>query len=143
MSWSRVAADFEWDGAWRDIYVLDATLADWQAALELLRAWDPRPRFYTGGEAARLPDLAKALFPTDPDAFRSTLEFDVEGLQLNCHFFSDDEIEFDLDPREVNASRFEALCGFMRLLATAVGKPVLLTHENERSSVILRSLPGS
>jgi hypothetical protein len=30
MDWSHVRGDFERDGALRDIYVLDAELADWE-----------------------------------------------------------------------------------------------------------------
>src|SRR3990172_79240 len=34
MEWNAVAADFEQDGSFRDIYVHRATLTDWQAVLD-------------------------------------------------------------------------------------------------------------
>jgi hypothetical protein len=63
---------------------------------------------------------------------------------LNCHFFGVDEIEFDLDPREIGDSdQFERLVGFMRLLGELTGKVVLLTPENFKERPILRYSPDT
>lgn len=54
----------------------------------------------------------------------------VGSVWLNCHFFTVDEIEFDLDPRDVSsAADFAALLHFMQGLGQAVNRPVLLTTE--------------
>ena len=67
----------------------------------------------------------------------------VGDAQVNCHFFVEDEIEFDLDPREVTGpNQVEAIVGFMTLLGDVTGKAVTLTMENTPEAVIFRRLPG-
>ena len=64
--------------------------------------------------------------------------------QLKCHFFDDEEIEFDLDPREVKGpTELRDLSDFMRLLADRTGKTATLTHENTKSAIILAVAPQS
>ncbi len=36
VTWQAIQPALVFDGSWRDIYVLDTSLADWQAALALL-----------------------------------------------------------------------------------------------------------
>lgn len=52
-------------------------------------------------------------------------------VQLNCFFFGELEIEFDLSPKEV-ASEAEArsILSFMRGLGRVTGRQVHLTEEN-------------
>lgn len=69
---------------------------------------------------------------------------DVSGIQLNCHFFTVVEIEFDLDPRKiVDPGKLDSVFDFMRGMANAVGKDVVLTLENHPQHVIFRCRPGS
>jgi hypothetical protein len=59
-------------------------------------------------------------------------------------FFTVEEIEFDIDPREVKGQQeLNALFGFMRCLAQATDKEVVLTAENMREIVIFRASPGN
>ena len=60
---------------------------------------------------------------------------------LNCHFFTEDEVEFDLDPREMKPELLGTLVDFFRLLGEATTKPVLLTMENMPEAVIMRFEP--
>jgi hypothetical protein len=129
-SWERVAPDFEPDGSLRDIYVQNATLADWEATFQLIRR-DYAPATYTrDGEPAALPaSAAEAL--AERDTATVALDFDVAGVEMACHFFSPKEIEFDLPPEQVNSrERFAAVQGFLRALATTLGKSVLLSPES-------------
>ena len=34
MNWTEVASEVEWDRVWRDIYIVDATVEDWQRVLD-------------------------------------------------------------------------------------------------------------
>ena len=62
---------------------------------------------------------------------RPLLDLNVEGIHVICHFFTPDEIEFDIDTRDVKGdSEIAALQEFMRRLGCAVGRPVLLTPGN-------------
>ena len=72
------------------------------------------------------------------------LSVQTAGIVLNCHFFNVTELEFDLDPREVNGpEEFNALITFMHLLADVCGKPAVLTEENWPAAPILRTRPSS
>jgi hypothetical protein len=61
---------------------------------------------------------------------------------INCHFFTEQEIELDLDPREVNSEeRLNSLFRFMKVLGKHLGKEVILTLENSPHLVLLRTSP--
>jgi hypothetical protein len=67
----------------------------------------------------------------------------VDVAHLHGHFFSPDEIEFDLDPREVTGlGQAKALADFMRLLGEITAKTVILTAENSQEHVLARYSPG-
>jgi hypothetical protein len=141
--WEDFEAEFYRDGSLRDIYVLDTQLQDWCAAANFIAR---RYRFeFTGGwQEAIFPRDIGQLFPTGPERQLTALSLDVSGVRVNCHFFTADEIEFDLDPAEVSdPSRLDGLFAFMKGLASAVGKDVLLTPENMREIAIFRCHPGA
>jgi hypothetical protein len=141
MDWQRIAGDFEPDGSLRDIYVFDTALSDWQRVLDALRTWEPSPNLTTGGRPAALPDDVADIFAQSRQQ-RTCLAVIVSGVLINCYFFHQHEIEFDLDPREVAGP--EQLAGlrlFMSLLGQAARKPVVMTIENMREAVILRHVP--
>ena len=139
--WAAIAPEFEWDGSLRDIYVVGTTAHDWQQVLDALRELEPAPSFSIDGAAASLPERADGMF-AQRQRSSPLLALDVGGVRLNCHFFDEAEIEFDLDPREVTgAAQFAALEAFMTLLAAKTGKNVILTYENTKSAVILSVAP--
>lgn len=125
--WEDVAAEFEFEGSWRDVWVPDATIPDWLAAAASIRS---------SRSISCTIDGAPAAFPADPPQWslpesRKVAQLNIGGPVLNCHFFAPAEIEFDLDPREFTCQRhLDALLGFMRLLAQACQREVLLTPEN-------------
>ena len=142
MDWIQMAPDFARDGGTRDIYVQGTSIEDWRHVLVALSDWEPAPSFFLDGEPAPWPDHLEDVFARqrEPAPFM-TLE--VGGVGLNCHFFDDKEIEFDLSPEDVRCvAEVEALAGFMNMLAKATGKAVVLTLENVRDAVILRCPAG-
>ena len=143
IEWEDVAREFEFTGSWRDIYVFGTTMSDWQAALDALRRSSMQLSYFRGGQATALPARVQDAFPDQGQADR-LLRAQVAGVTLNCHFFSDTEIEFDMDPREVHGQeQLDALTTFMQLVADACGKPAVLTEENLREALILRTTPDS
>lgn len=138
MDWKRVAGDFEPDGSLRDIYVRETGRDDWQKVLDALREQWPSLSFTLDGEPAVLPRRVESIFDAQREK-AAALCLIVGGAKLICHFFVEDEIEFDLDPREIaGPAQREALVGFMALLGRATGKPVVLTLENAPEAVIFR-----
>src|SRR6478735_1221008 len=100
MDWQQIAPDFEPDGSLRDIYVFGTDLSDWQRVLDVLRTWEPAPNLTIGGQPANMPDNAEDIF-AEARQQGALLSLKVSDAHVNCHFFGHDEIEFDLDPREV------------------------------------------
>ena len=143
LRWETVAAEFEVDGSWRDICVLETSIADWQATLDAIRTSALDFSYRVAGVAADLPLSAVEAFPK-PGMCDRLLEVRTAGLVLNCHFFEEGEIEFDLDPREVQGQpQLDAVLAFMSLLAEASRKAVSLTPENGHWAAVIRVRPGA
>ena len=50
---------------------------------------------------------------------------------MNCHFFQDDEIEFDINPKEINSIKdFELIESFMYDISETLGKEVILKYDD-------------
>lgn len=79
VEWSQVAEEFRPDGALRDIYVLDASIADWQSVYDAVRAAYP----VVLRDSQTLPSDVEELFRHDAGV---TLSVDPEGLDAVCHF---------------------------------------------------------
>jgi hypothetical protein len=37
MDWNKYKKEFEWDGSWRDLYILNTDISHWQPLIDLLR----------------------------------------------------------------------------------------------------------
>jgi len=141
MEWHQVASDFENNGSIREIYVLGTDLSDWQCIVDTLRGFEPRPIYRLNGMLTELPIRVEEVFGSH--CVGSTiLSFIVDDLAVNCHFFVVDEIEFDLDARDVGGLRqVKSLSSFMQLLGSLTNKVVILSAENDVTAAILRYSP--
>jgi hypothetical protein len=141
-AWDAVRDEFAFDGSWRDIYVPGVDMPAWQRMLDGLRAAGYEMAYFREDQPAELPAEAKQAFPP-PDECDRLLSVRFAGVLANCHFFTPEEIEFDIDPREVKGQeQLDALFGFMRCLAEAAGKEAILTAENCPEIIIFRVRPG-
>ncbi len=141
MLWDEVRGEFDFD-SWRDIYLSDCDMAAWQRMLDGLRTANYGMEYFRCGQAAELPTDAAQAFP-QPGRCDCLLSVRFSGVLANCHFFTPDEIEFDIDPREVKGQdQLDALLGFIRCLAESVGKDAMMTPENCPEIVIFRVRPG-
>lgn len=76
-----------------------------------------------------LPDRVEDLFGQFGTA-ALLLSFSLGKVGVNCHFFVKDEIELDIDPREVTSSlEVQALMAFIVELGQALEMDVSLTEE--------------
>lgn len=134
-------SEFVWEGSWRDICVPGMDVHGWQAAVNAVGSAGYRDRFTVDGKLADLPhDVGELFRPRDGAAPQWSVF--VRDVQLNCHFFDDRELEFDLDPREVaGQAELDGLVRFMRTLAAAVDKVALMTPENMHVAPFLRVSP--
>jgi hypothetical protein len=141
MNWSNIAPDFERDGGLRDIYILGGSLPVWNAVWTLLIADADLLEFSIDGERAEAPgDLREIFERSSPHGFLAT--YTLGRMALNCHFFGLDEVEFDLDPRDVvSAIDAKLLEDFLARMGRVTRQEVILTRENHRESVIARYDP--
>jgi hypothetical protein len=143
MEWAKVAAELVWDGSLRDLYVFETSEPDWDAFLSALPSWPYETSFLVDGEPAELPRSAADAFQIRERA-APNLRVNVSGITVCVHFFTPDELELDIDPRDVSDStRLAALSEFICQLGQLLNRPVVLTHENQPEHLIARYLPNT
>lgn len=135
---------YEVDGSWRDVYVLGATRADWRQWMTYVNAHYPvrwGAEDHQEGQPVDAIDMAyvERRWEAGAEALTTWGSVFLEHVQLNCHFFTDAQIENDMDP-----SQFQSLDDHHRLMAylvaisTALGKEVIVTAENVPAGVYIR-----
>lgn len=130
-----------WDGSLRDIYVLSVAIYDWQRLIDWLHTGLYPAAFYSDDQPSSLPHDISTIFERRNE-HGILLAVDVEGVLVHCHFFRHKEIEFDIDPREVDSEQREAaIVEFMRALGKLLNKAVILTPENDPGTAILTYSP--
>jgi hypothetical protein len=143
MKWEDYRVEFEFDGSWRDIYVIDTKISHWQLLIDFLNSNIYAYSCTIDGKKSKLPSSAKDVFDADFE-YKPQLRVIVGSAILNCHFFTDEEIEFDLDPRSIQSEQqAEQIFTFMRQIGGILNKEVILTPENLRESPIFKFEPSS
>ena len=127
------------DGSLRDVYVHETVIGDWVTLLSLAKR-HPHA-YFAGGERCPLPN-PEQIFANAAAGHRLSVR--VGNADLNCHFFSLDEIELDIDPRQVvDLPTHEAVLRFVEDLAEATGRIADITLENSPQLPPLRFDPAS
>lgn len=103
----NVSEAFTADGSWRDVYALNTTRDHWAAFLKMALGGPWPAELSVNGSPSRTPEDAIAVFAAE-EGF-AELQVTVGGAGLNCHFFTEREIELDLNPQDVGEHNFDAL----------------------------------
>jgi hypothetical protein len=128
VTWDNCKEAFEQDGSLRDIYIYNTTLFDWQNFIDFIRNNECETKFFIGNQLLSMPSAASLIFEQEESPLLAVV---FQGMTLNCHFFIAEEIEMDLDPREVTSrEQFMALITFISSLGQVLGKEVRITPEN-------------
>ncbi|GAA3988223.1 hypothetical protein [Hymenobacter antarcticus] len=135
LSWEELQQYvYEVDGSWRDIYVLDASRADWKIWADFVNA-NYLVKFADGdGVRHSQVDFATVehLWDSHCQANMLTATFFVGEIGINCHFFGDYEVENDVDPQKITSYEVhQQLMDYLTRLSQALGKEVVLTFEND------------
>ena len=132
-NWDNIKWIFEPDG-WllRDIYIQDVSLTDWEKLIDFLNC---TYNLKFGEEDSKQIDkdyVVNYLTDNTGEIETKKLTIDLNGIKINCYFFLQDEIEFDINPTEIKQfSDFERLEEFMTEISKALRKQVTLTGEND------------
>jgi hypothetical protein len=141
--WSDVAHYFEVDGSLLDAYVFDVGMADWQHVIDVVRAQRWPFEYTVDGSSLPLPERASDIFAARSGASATLHIRPADDILVNTHFFSDDEIEFDFDPRELQGQvRLDVLCSFLRTIGSKLTKTIVVTPENTPDRPLLTYTPS-
>jgi hypothetical protein len=132
LTWDDVAERFEYDGSLLDAYVLDTDAADWQRVIDLVRTHGWRFDYAVEYQSLPLPQHVAEIFAHRRREAAVTMHiWPAPNIMVNTHFFSEDEVEFDFYPPELQGQQqLDVLCCFLRSIGRQLGKPVRLTPEN-------------
>ena len=136
--WSEIKDEFRADGSLRDIYVEGIDPLQWGTFIEGVASSIYRHVFTHGGVEIDLPNnLAeiKKLQESNPTTLAIWL---TDKIQVNCHFFVENEIELDISPRDIlGEHEYRVLIVFLEWISSMLKERVILTHENTQDQVIL------
>ena len=131
------------DGALWGIYLLGTTLDDWAVAMQVAAERSDTVSFKGAWTGTSFPDDPTSLVAVDVEQ-ESVMSIDISGAVLNCHFTAIDEIEFNMDPREVrDISHLEGIFAFMMALANALGKEAVIAGLHNQEYAYYRYRPGA
>jgi hypothetical protein len=140
--WDKCKEDFRWDGSLRDIYISPADLNDWKMVYAHLRDF-PAVEFSLDGILQPPPATIEQVFAARSSC-NPMFRLKVGRASVVFHFFSEDEIECDFDPREVSSkSDLDRLLEFIRQLGDMTHKRIVITPENLRDKPIISYEPDT
>ncbi|MFY0595062.1 MAG: hypothetical protein JXQ85_01405 [Cognatishimia sp.] len=136
MRWNEVSQFFHSDGSLRDIIVGETTIVDWEKLMGLSRQIG-EVSYIRDGALTALPSSAESIFEDSDHAHCMRLQLD--GLVLNTGFYLVDEIEVDIDPREINSQAdLDTVLGFCEKLSLTLGRDVSITDEGDILATLLK-----
>lgn len=130
---------FEADESLCDLYVHDTSREDWNKWGEFVNN-NYEVRFYDpeNGKSEDKINLQTISSQWDNSEYKSTVRVFIGSIQINAHFFGEDEIENDLEPNDFHSlEAFNKLMKYMGKVSTLLNKEVVLTPENLRSYTLI------
>ncbi|MFT5676695.1 hypothetical protein [Shewanella sp. GutDb-MelDb] len=117
-------------------------MLDWQAFIDFLRCSEATLNYFVEGEPTKLPaSIAEVVVSQDHP---NLLTIGLDGVTVNCHFFIPEEIELDIDPRDIDSeARAKVVFEFMSTVGKALNKQVILTPENTEEQPLFTYEPGA
>ena len=112
---------------------------DWQRVGDIVRARGWPETFSADGDVVSTPESVAPIFEL-ADHQTILWRFSPDpNVGVHCHFFAVDEIELDVDPKEiVGQEEFDAVCEVIRVIGQALGRSVDVTEDSGHSEVFMR-----
>lgn len=128
LRYESIASVFNVDGSLRDIFASGTAISDWNQLLNLAHR-SQKLEYFVDGVETSLPLTAASIF--EDNKHTHFLRINLGGPTLNTHFFVVDEIELDLDPKEVNSQAdLDMILKFCAALGHEISRDVFVTPEN-------------
>ena len=136
-NWKDIKWIFEPDGSLIDLYVQEVSLDDWTNVIHLIN----QKYKVKYGDTNQIDTKYTIDYLTDEtgEMESKSASINLDKIQVNCHFFLGDQIEFDLDPKEINSIEdFELVEKFMLEISKSVDNQITLTYENDTKFPLIK-----
>ncbi len=137
--WNSIKKEFEADGSLRDLLIFEASEDIWDSLICAVSNSSYSSTFYLSDRVVQLPQTFAEIKEIQ-ELETTILSIDIGNrIKLNCHFFVSEEIEFDLDPKEMsNEEDYSCLVGFLSWLHNITKRSVVVSHEGAPEMEILK-----
>jgi hypothetical protein len=126
----RWCFDPEVMGSLPDVNVPDASGEDWQLVLDLVVESGWRFKYSEGASELPLPRAEAVLSRPSGAECPELRVWPAEGVLAIFRFYAADEIDFDVDLRELQGQeRLDVFCGFLAAIGRRLSKSVLMDSE--------------
>jgi len=135
-NWDEIKWIFESDGSLRDIYVENVKIEDWKILINYLNT-NHIVKYGPTGENEEinkidLEYLIQYLNDETGELEAKMVSIIIHDIIINLHFFSVNEIEFDIAPKEIYSfDTYKKILNFMNQISEVLNKPLILTGENQ------------
>ena len=135
-NWEEIKWIFEPDGTLRDIYVENVNIEDWKILIDYLNTnhivkYGPSDDNQIINKINK-DYLIQLLTDVTGKLELKTVAIIIDNIIINTHFFTVDEIEFDIEPEEINSVEdYEKVLSFMNEISRILNKQLILTGENQ------------
>lgn len=127
------------DGSLRDIYITETSLEDWKIIWELMKSFNLTISI-DGDPNEKIPKDVTDIFQVRKEKAVHS-RFSYKGVDIVCYFFSINEVEFDVSPREVyTMMEANSVFEFMEILSRLISKDVSLSIENDKQNPLITIL---
>lgn len=143
LSWSFIKENIYYqDGSLRDIYVFNTNKGDWSKWIDLVNQ-KYRVEFYNGQTQQKSDSISKKevfdYLDKKTDLINAATIW-LGNIAVQCYFFSVDEIENDISPKEINSpDAHQEVINYLTTLSAALGKKVVLTAESDTSIIYIEA----
>ncbi|WP_010255020.1 hypothetical protein [Myroides injenensis] len=136
-NWDNINWIFKPDGSLRDIYIQDTSLNDWGKVIDILNS--EYNLSYFSENKINKKEVLEYLQDETGEIECKTVSININNVNINCYFFSIEQIEFDIDPREVKSVlEFDTILSFMTTLSSKLKKQIILTGESEENFPLIK-----
>lgn len=128
------------DGSLRDIYILHTNLEDNKKWIDFANKRYTVKWFngLTQNNEQKINVEVVEGYLKGKHHLSSSASIYIDKIQINNHFFVDNEIENDISPKDINSLEdHEKIINYMTDLSSLLNKPVILTPENEQETILL------